>query len=122
MYLFTRNFDDIPHIRDEYDIYAISTTKPQRYRDLSILWLFVPTFEIQIEFNMTKDINRFNERITAILKQRGSAIEDWVKANAEAKICLVCWEGVDSCHRRLIAETIRQAEEKSGIPVKLNIG
>lgn len=122
MRILTRSFDDIPHEALGYTVYAISTTKPQRYRDIPILWLLAPTFDMQIEYNLSKDVTKFNERMAAALKQRASAIGDWVKANSEAKICLACWEGLDSCHRRLVAETIKQAGEKLGIPVTVDLG
>jgi len=60
--------------------------------------------------------------MAAALKQRASAIEDWVKANSDTKICLACWEGLDSCHRSLVTEVIRQAAEKAGISVTIDIG
>ena len=122
MRLLTRSFDNIPHITHGYTVYAISTTKPQRYRDIPILYLFAPPYDAQIGYNMTKDFDRFNERMAAIFKQRGSVIEDWVRANSEAKVCLVCWEGIDSCHRRLVVEAVKQAGEKLGIPITVDIG
>lgn len=122
MRLLTRSFDNIPPPVLEYHMYAISTTRPQKYREMPILWLFAPTFDIQIEYNRTKDLNKFHERMAAALKQRASAIEDWVKANSDAKICLACWEGIDSCHRGLVTEVIRQAAEKAGISATIDIG
>lgn len=122
MHLLTRSFDNIPPEVLQYTVYAISTTKPQRHKDIQTLWLFAPTFDIQIAYNTTKDFNKFTERMTAVLKQRASAIEDWVKANSDSKICLVCWEGSDSCHRRLAAEAVQQAAEKSGISVTMDMG
>lgn len=122
MRLLTRSFDSIPPEILGYTVYAISTTKPQKYREMPILWLFAPTYDIQIEYNLNKDINKFNERMAAVLKQRASAIHDWIKANSDAKICLACWEGMDSCHRGLVAETIKQAGEKSGINITVDIG
>ena len=122
MRLLTRSFDNIPPQVLDYTVYAISTTKPQRYREMPILWFFAPTFDIQIEYNRTKDLHKFNERMAAALKQRASAIEDWVKANSDAKICLACWEGLDSCHRGLVTGVIQQAAEKTGISVTLDIG
>lgn len=122
MHLLTRTFDNIPHMSHGTIVYAISTTKPQRYKDIPILYLFAPTFDAQIEYNMTKDFDRFNERMAAIFKQRTSAIEDWVKANSEAKVCLACWEGIDSCHRRLAVEAVKQAGERLGIPITVDIG
>lgn len=121
MHLITRSFDNIPDKTLGYIVYAISTTKPQRYREIPVLWLFAPTFEVQIEYNRTKDFERFRERMAAIMKQRGSAIEDWVKANSRAKICLACWESVDSCHRKLVAEAIKQAGDKLGIAVTTDV-
>lgn len=122
MRLLTRSFDNIPPEVLDYTVYAISTTRPQRYREMPILWLFAPTFDIQIEYNRTKDLHKFNERMAAALKQRASAIEDWVKANSDAKICLACWEGLDSCHRGLVSGVIQQAAEKAGISVTIDIG
>ena len=122
MRLLTRSFDNIPPQVLDYTVYAISTTKPQRYREMPILWLFAPTFDIQIEYNRTKDLHKFNERMAAALKHRASAIEDWVKANSDAKICLACWEGLDSCHRGLVTGVIQQAAEKTGISVTIDIG
>ena len=122
MRLLTRSFDNIPPEVLEYTVYAISTTKPQRHKDIPILWLFAPTFDTQIEYNTTKDYSKFIERMTAAFKQRASAIGDWVKTNPDSKVCLVCWEASDSCHRRLAAEAVRQAAEKSGIPVTIDIG
>ena len=122
MRLITRSFDNIPSEDQGYTVYAISTTKPQRYRDVTILWLFVPTYDAQIEYNKTKDSNKLNERMITILKQRASAIEDWVKSNSNAKICLVCWENLASCHRKLVADAIREAGEKAGVSVIVDIG
>ena len=122
MRLITRSFDNIPPEDQGYTVYAISTTKPQRYRDVTILWLFVPTYDAQIEYNKTKDSNKLNERMITILKQRASAIEDWVKSNSNAKICLVCWENLASCHRKLVADAIREAGEKAGVSVIVDIG
>jgi len=104
-----------------YTVYAISTTKPQRHKDITILWLFTPTYDAQIEYNKTKDAQKLNERMTTILKQRASAIEDWVKSNANAKICLLCWENVNACHRKLVADAIRDAGEKAGVSVTVEI-
>ena len=122
MRLITRSFDNIPPEAQGYTVYAVSTTKPQRYRDVTILWLFVPTYDAQIEYNKTKDSNKLNERMITILKQRASAIEDWVKSNSNAKICLVCWENVVSCHRKLVADAIREAGEKAGVSVIVDFG
>ena len=122
MRLITRSFDNIPPEDQGYTVYAISTTSPQRYRDVTILWLFVPTYDAQIEYNKTKDSNKLNERMITILKHRASAIEDWVKSNSNAKICLVCWENLASCHRKLVADAIREAGEKAGVSVILDIG
>jgi len=122
MRLLTRSFDNIPPEVLDYIVYAISTTRPQKYREMPILWLFAPSFDIQIEYNRTKDFHKFNERMAAALKQRASAIEDWVKANSDAKICLACWEGLDSCHRGLVAGAIQQAAEKTGVSVTIDIG
>ena len=122
MRLITRSFDNIPPEDQGYTVYAISTTKPQRYRDVTILWLFVPTYDAQIEYNKTKDSNKLNERMITILKQRASAIEDWVKSNSNAKICLVCWENLASCHRKLVADAIREAGEKAGVSVIVDLG
>ncbi|OGW42689.1 MAG: hypothetical protein A2132_00605 [Nitrospirae bacterium RBG_16_43_11] len=122
MRLITRSFDNIPPEDQGYTVYAISTTKPQRYRDVTILWLFVPTYDAQIEYNKTKDSNKLNERMITILKHRASAIEDWVKSNSNAKICLVCWENLASCHRKLVADAIREAGEKAGVSVIVDIG
>ena len=121
MRLITRSFDNIPPEDQGYTVYAISTTKPQRYRDVTILWLFVPTYDAQIEYNKTKDSNKLNERMITILKHRASAIEDWVKSNSNAKICLVCWENSASCHRKLVADAIREAGEKAGVSVIVDI-
>ena len=122
MRLITRSFDNIPPEDQGYTVYAISTTKPQRYRDVTILWLFVPTYDAQIEYNKTKDSNKLNEKMITILKQRASAIENWVKSNSNAKICLVCWENLASCHRKLVADAIREAGEKAGVSVIVDIG
>lgn len=122
MRLLTRSFDNIPPQVLDYTVYAISTTRPQRYREMPILWLFAPTFDIQIEYNRTKDLNKFKERMAAAVKQRASAIEDWVKANSDAKICLACWEGLDACHRGMVTEVIRQAAEKTGVSLTMDIG
>ncbi len=122
MRLITRSFDNIPSEAQGYTVYAISTTRPQRYRDVTILWLFVPTYDAQIEYNKTKDSNKLNERMITILKQRASAIEDWVKSNSNAKICLVCWENVALCHRKLAADAIREAGEKAGVSVIVDLG
>jgi len=121
MHLITRSFDNIPREHLGYTVYAISTSKPQKCRGIPVLWLFAPTFEVQIEYNKTKDIDRFRERMTSIMKQRSSAIEDWVKANSGAKICLASWGSVDTSHRRLVAEAIRQAADKLGIAVTIDI-
>lgn len=118
----TRSFDNMPSTVLEYNIYAISTTRPQKYRKIPILWLFSPTFDIQIEYNISKDFKNFDERMASVFKQRASAIEDWVKANSDSKICLVCWEGLDFCHRRLAAEVIKHAAGKSGISITVDIG
>ena len=122
MRLITRSFDNIPPEAQGYTMYAISTTKPQRYRDVTILWLFVPTYDAQIEYNKTKDSNKLNEKMITILKQRASAIEDWVKSNSNAKICLACWENLASCHRKLVADAIREAGEKAGVSVIVDLG
>ena len=122
MRLITRSFDNVPADALGYTVYSISTTKPQRLRDITILWLFTPTFDAQIEYNKTKDSETLNERMTVILKQRASAIEDWVKSNSNAKICLVCWENVNTCHRKLVADAIRDAGEKAGVSVTVEIG
>lgn len=123
MRLLTRNFDNMPPEVLGYTVYAISTTKPQKYKDTPILWLFAPTYEVQIEYSTAKDFDKFIERMAAIFKQRTSAIEDWVKGHSEAKICLVCWEMMDSsCHRGLAAEAIKQAGEKLGISITVDVG
>lgn len=122
MRLITRSFDNMPPDSLGYNLFAISTTRPQRCKDLKILWLFAPTFDAQIEYNMTRDSGKLNERMTATLKQRASAIEDWVKSNADARICLLCWENVNSCHRKVVAEAIRTACEKSGVSLTADIG
>ena len=122
MRLITRSFDNIPLNAPDVTFYAISTTKPQRHKDITILWLFTPTYDAQIEYNKTKDAQKLNERMTAILKQRASAIEDWVKSNANAKICILCWENVNACHRKLVADAIREAGEKAGVSVTVDIG
>ncbi len=122
MRLITRSFDNMPSEAHGYTVYAISTTKPQRYRDLTILWLFAPTYDAQIEYNKTRDSNKLNERMVTILKQRASAIEDWVKSNSNAKICLACWENAASCHRKLVAEAIRESGEKAGVSVTVDLG
>ena len=122
MRLITRSFDNMPSDGLGYTVYAISTTKPQRHKDITILWLFTPTYDAQIEYNKTKDSEKLSERMTTILKQRASAIEDWVKSNANAKICLLCWENVNACHRKLVADAIRDAGEKSGVSVTVEIG
>lgn len=122
MRLITRSFDNIPPEVLGYTIYAISTTKPQQHKDIPILWLFTPTYDIQIEYNLIKNPERFNEKIATILRQRASAIEEWVKANSGEKICLVCWENIESCHRRVVAEAIRQAGEKAGVTVTIETG
>lgn len=122
MRLITRSFDNIPSEAHGYTVYSISTTKPQRYRDVTTLWLFVPAYDAQIEYNKTKDSNKLNERMITILKQRASAIGDWVKSNSNAKICLVCWENVASCHRKLVADAIREAGEKAGVSIIVDIG
>lgn len=122
MHLITRSFDNIPPEAHGYTVYSISTTKPQRYRGVTTLWLFVPAYDAQIEYNKTKDSNKLNERMITILKQRASAIEDWVKSNSNAKICLVCWENLASCHRKLVADAIREAGEKAGVSVIVDIG
>lgn len=122
MQLITRSFDNIPPDVLGYNVYSISTTRPQQYRDIPVLWLYAPAFEVQIEYNLTKNCDIFKQRMAVILKQRASAIGDWVKANSEAKICLACWEGVDFCHRPIVAEAVKQAGEKSAIPVKIDIG
>lgn len=122
MHLITRSFENLPADSLGYTVYAISTTKPQRHKDITILWLFAPTFDAQIEYNKTKDSERLNERMAAILKQRASAIEDWVKSNSTAKICLLCWENLTACHRKLVADAIRDAGEKAGVSVKADIG
>ena len=122
MRLITRSFDNVPADALGYTVYSISTTKPQRLRDITILWLFTPTFDAQIEHNKTKDSNKLNERMITILKHRASAIEDWVKSNSNAKICLVCWENLASCHRKLVADAIREAGEKAGVSVIVDIG
>ena len=118
----TRSFDNFPYNAHDYAFYAISTTRPQKYRNIPVLYIFATPYEVQIEFNLTKDLKRFNERMAAAIKQRASAIEDWVKANSEKKICLLCWENIDSCHRRLIADSIRTAGDKSGISVNMDLG
>lgn len=122
MRLITRSFDNMPSESLGYTVYAISTTKPQRHKDVTILWLFTPTFDAQIEYNKTKDSEKLNERMTSILKQRASAIEEWVKSNSNAKICLLCWENINSCHRKLVAEAIREAGEKAGVTITAEIG
>lgn len=122
MRLITRSFDNMPADALGYTVYAISTTKPQRHRDITILWLFTPTYDAQIEYNKTKDSEKLNERMISILKQRASVIEDWVKSNSNAKICLLCWENVNACHRKLVADTIRDAGEKAGVSVTVEIG
>ena len=119
----TRNFDNVPVKTQGYTVYAISTTRPQRFRDIRTLYLFAPTFEMQIEFNKTKDSRKFMGNMTSELKQRASSIEDWVASNSNKNICLLCWEaGIESCHRRLVAETIKQAGEKVGVTVMLDAG
>lgn len=123
MKLMTRNFENVPTKLEGYATFVISTTRPQRYRDLKILYLFTPTYEMQIEVNRTKDVGKFDEKMSAVLKQRASAIESWVKSNAGSNICLVCWEtGFESCHRRLVADAIKQAGEKAGVSVTLDAG
>lgn len=122
MRLITRNFDNAPADSLGYTVYAISTTRPQRQREVTILWLFTPTFDVQIEYNKTRDSEKLNERMSAILKQRASAIEEWVTSNTNARVCLLCWENVNSCHRKLVAEAIRDAGEKAGVPVSIDIG
>ncbi|MBI5193667.1 MAG: DUF488 family protein [Nitrospirae bacterium] len=123
MKLMTRNFENVPLNSEGYVSYGIATTKPQRYRDIPILYLFAPTFDMQIEFNRTKDSEKFMEKMSAVLKQRASAIEDWVKANANNNICLLCWEvSFESCHRKMAAEAIKSAGEKVGVSVSLEAG
>ncbi len=122
MRLITRSFDNMPSDSLGYTVYAISTTKPQRLRDMTILWLFTPTYDVQIEYNKTKDSEKLNEKMTTILKQRSSAIEDWVKSNSDAKICLLCWENVNNCHRKLVADAIREAGAKAEVSVTIDIG
>lgn len=123
MKLMTRNFENVPIKTEGYESYAISTTKPQRYRDIQILYLFAPTFDMQIELNKTKDSEKFMGKMAAVLKQRASAIEDWVKANANNNICLLCWEvSFESCHRKKAAEAIKAAGEKVGVPIILEMG
>jgi len=121
MRLITRSFDNMPADSLGYTVYAISTTKPQRHKDITILWLFTPTYDAQIEYNKTKDSEKLSERMTTILKQRASAIEDWVKSNSNAKICLLCWENVNACHRKLVADAIRDAGAKAEVSVTVEI-
>ena len=121
MRLITRSFDNMPADAVWYTVYAISTTKPQRHKDITILWLFTPTYDAQIEYNKTKDSEKLSERMTTILKQRASAIEDWVKSNSNAKICLLCWENVNACHRKLVADAIRDAGAKAEVSVTVEI-
>jgi len=122
MHIMTRNFDSIPPKELGYTVYAISATRPLAHRDIPVLWLFVPTHEAQIAYNKTKDIGEFDRRVKAILKQRAGKIQDWVKANSDARICLACWERLDHCHRRLVVEAIREASEKTGVRVTFDIG
>lgn len=123
MKLMTRNFENVPVKAEGYESYAISTTKPQRYRDIKVLYLFAPAFDMQIEFSKTKDSDKFMEKMAAVLKQRASAIEGWVKANANNNICLLCWEvSIESCHRKMAADAIKAAGEKAGVSITLDAG
>ncbi|MDD5434849.1 MAG: DUF488 family protein [Nitrospira sp.] len=123
MKLMTRNFENIPVKTQGYTVYSISTTRPLYYRDIRTLYLFTPTYEMQIEFNKTKDFSKFNENMASELKHRASSIEDWVTTNSDRNICLLCWEaGLDSCHRKLVAEAIKHAGEKAGVTVTLDAG
>ena len=74
MKLMTRNFENVPVKAEGYESYAISTTKPQRYRDIKVLYLFAPTFDMQIEFSKTKDSDKFMEKMAETIGIKNSKI------------------------------------------------
>lgn len=121
MRLLTRTFEQAPHSFEDMEIYAISLYRPQAHRKMPILYLFTPTYEIQIEYKKTGDVEGFLKKMRALLQQRRKYIEAWVKERPEATVCLVCWEEASRCHRGLAAEAVVEAGKRLGIPVETDL-